>query len=83
MVVGCGGMGPVRFMGSSLCWGRKVTFHVYCWARICQDRWVHLARHYIALPRPWLPLRMESSVSRDFWPHLPRMWASSGLSSLM
>ena len=45
---------------------------------IPQVRWVHLARQYIALPRPWLLLRMESSVSRDLRSHVPQMWGSSG-----
>ena len=37
MVVGRGGVGPVRFGGASLCWGRRVTFHVHRWAGMCQD----------------------------------------------
>ena len=81
-VVGRGGVGPLRFGGASLCWGCSVAFHSHRSAGIPQVRWVHLARHYIALPRPWLPLRMESSVSRDLRPHVPQMWGSSGPSSL-
>ena len=72
MVVGRGQVAPVRLRGDSLRWGRRVIFHVQWWAGICQHRWVHLARQYMALPRPWLPLRMESSVSWDLCPHLPR-----------
>ena len=83
MVMGCGGVGPVRFRGASLCRGRRVTFHTHCSAGICQVRWVHLARQYIALARPWLRLRMESSLSRDLRPHLPQMWGLSGSSSLV
>ena len=64
-VVGRGGVGPLRFGGASLCWGRSVTLHSHWSMGIPQDRWVHLARQYIALPSPWLPLRMESSVSKD------------------
>ena len=60
-----------------------MTFHVHRWARICEDHWVHFATQYIALPRPWLPLRMESSVSRDLCPYVPRMWGSSCSSSLV
>ena len=81
MVVGRGGVAPVPLRGASLCWGRRVTFHVQWWAGICQDRWVHFARQYIALPRPWLPLRMESSVSRDLCTHMSRTWGSSGSST--
>ena len=25
--VGCGGSGPLRFWGASLCWGHSLTFH--------------------------------------------------------
>ena len=64
-VVGRGGLGLLRFRGASLCWGRSVTLHRQRSVGIPQVRWVHLARQYIALPRPWLPLRMESSVSKD------------------
>ena len=46
-------------------------------------RCVHLAWQYIALPRPWLPLQMKSSASRDLHPPEPQMWGSSGLSSLV
>ena len=81
-VVGRAGVGPLRFRGASLCWGRSVTFHSHRSARIPQVRWVHLARQYIALPRPWLPLRMESSMSRDLRSHVPQMWGSSGSSPL-
>ena len=81
-VVGRGGMGRLRFGGASLCWGRSVTLHSHRSVGIPQVRWVHLARQYIALPRPWLPLRMESSVSRDLRSHVPQMWGSSGSSPL-
>ena len=81
-VVGRRRMGPLRFGGASLCWGRSETFHSHRSVGIPQVRWVHLARQYIALPRPWLPLRMESSVSRDLRSHVPQMWGSSGLSFL-
>ena len=81
-VVGRGGVGPLRFGGASPCWGRSETFHSHRSVGIPQVRWVHLARQYIALPRPWLPLRMESSVSRDLRSHVPQMWGSSGSSSL-
>ena len=83
MVVERGGPAPVRITGDSLCWGRRVTFQVHRWAGICQDRWVHLARQYIALPRPWLPLRMESSVSKDFRPQVTKMCGPSGSSTLV
>ena len=52
-VVGRGGVGPLRFGGASLCWGRSVTIHTHRSVGILQVRWVHLARQYIALPRPW------------------------------
>ena len=81
-VVGRGGVGPLRFGGSSLCWGRRETFHSHQSVGIPHVRWVHLARQYIALPRPRLPLRMESSVSRDLRSHVPQMWGLSGSSSL-
>ena len=81
-VVGEWGVGLLRFRGASLCWGHSVTFHSHRSLGIPQVRWVHLARQYIALPRPWLPLQMESSVSRDLRSHVPQMWGSSGLSSL-
>ena len=80
--VGRGGVGPLRFGGASLCWERSVTLHSHRSVGIPQVRWVHLARQYIALPKPWLPLRIESSVSRDLGSHVPQMWGSSGLSSL-
>ena len=76
MVKGGWGIGPVQFRGACLCWGRRGTFHTHCSVGICQVRWVHLARQYIALPRHWLRLRMESSVSRDLRPHVPHMWGS-------
>ena len=41
--VGRGGVGPLRFGGASLCWGRSVTFHSHRSAGIPQVRWVHLA----------------------------------------
>ena len=50
---------------------------------ISKVRWVHLARQYIALPRFWLRLRMESSVSRDWRSRVPQMWGSSGSSCLV
>ena len=81
-VVGRGGVGPLRFGGASLCWGRSVTTHTHRSVGIPQVRWVHLERQYIALPRPWLPLRMESSVSRDLRSHVPQMWGSSRSSPL-
>ena len=52
-VVGRGGVGPLRFGGASLCWGRSVTTHTHRSVKIPQVRWVHLARQCIALPRPW------------------------------
>ena len=52
-VVGRGGVGPLRFGGASLCWGRSGTTHTHRSVGIPQVRWVHLARQYIALPRPW------------------------------
>ena len=81
--VGRAGVGPLWFGGASLCWGRSMTFHSYRSVGIPQVRWVHFARQYIALPRPWLPLRMESSVSRDLQSHVPQRWGSSGSSSLV
>ena len=83
MVVERSGVGPVRLLGASLRWGRRVTFHVNCSWEICQVRWVHLARQYIALPRSWLRLRMESTVSRDLRSHVPQVWGSSGSSCLV
>ena len=76
-VVGRAGVGPLRFGGACLCWGRSVTLHSHRSVGIPQVRWVHLGRKNIALPRPWLPLRMESSVSRDLRSHVPQMWGSS------
>ena len=81
-VLGRGGVGRLRLKGASLCWGRSVTLHSQGSVGIFQARWVHLARQYIALPRLWLPLRMESSVSRDLHSHVPQMWGSSCLSPL-
>ena len=81
-VVGRGGVGPLQFWGASLCWGRSVTTHTHRSVGIPEVRCVHLARQYIALPRPWLPLRMESSVSRDLRSHVPQMLGSSGSSPL-
>ena len=81
-VVGRGGVGPLRFEGTSLCWGRSVTLQTNRFVGIPQLRWVDVASQYIALPRPWLPLRMESRVSRDLRSHVPQMWGSSGSSSL-
>ena len=81
-MVGRWGVGPLPFGGASLCWGRSVTLHSHRSVGIPQVRWIHLARQYIALPRPWLPLRMESSVSRDWCSHVPQMWGSSGSSPL-
>ena len=52
-VVGRGGVGPPRFGGASICWGRSVTTPTHRSVGIPQVRWVHLARQYIALPRPW------------------------------
>ena len=82
-VEGRGEVGPLRFGGASLCWGRSVTFHSHRSAGIPQVRWFHLARQYIALPRPWLPLRMESSVSRDLLSHVPQRSGLSGSSTLV
>ena len=79
---GAGGWVPCGFGGASLCLGRSVTTHTHRSVGIPRVRWVHLARQYIALPRPWLPLRMESSVSRDLHSHVPQMWGSSGSSPL-
>ena len=72
------GVRPLRFGGASLCWGRSVTFHSHRSVGIPQVRWMDLVRQYIALPRPWLQLRMESSVSRDLRSHVPQRWGSSG-----
>ena len=52
-VVGRGGVGPLRFGGASLCLGRSVTTHTHRSVGIPRVRWDHLARQYIALPRPW------------------------------
>ena len=82
-MVGRGRVGPLRFGGASLCWEPSVTFHSHRSVKIRQVRWVQLARQYIALPRPWLPLRMERSVSRDLRSHVPQRWGSSGSSSLV
>ena len=82
-VVGRGGLGPLRFGGALLSWRRSVTFHSHRSTGIPQVPWVHLARQYIALPRPWLPVRMERSVSRDLHSHVPQIWASSASSSLV
>ena len=60
-----------------------MTFHSHRSAGISEVRWVHLARQYIALPRPCLPLWMESSVSRDLRSHVPQMWGLSGFFSLV
>ena len=59
-VVGRGGMGPLRLGGSSLCWGRSVTFHSHrqrgpqvppwpggCWRR----RWRVISSSWL-----WRPL---------------------------
>ena len=64
-VVRRGGVGPLQFGRASLCWARSVTFHSHRSVGISQVRCVHLAMQYSTLPRPWLPLRMESSLSRD------------------
>ena len=77
-VVGRGGVGPLRFGGASLCWGRSVTTHTHRSVGIPQVRWIHLARQSNALPRPWLLLRMESSVSSDLRSHVPKMWGRPG-----
>ena len=82
-VVGFGGVGPLRFGGASLCWRRRVTFYSHQSPGIFQVRWVHLARQYIALPRSWLRLQMESSVSGDLLSNVPQMWGSSGSFSLV
>ena len=73
MVSGHWWVGPMRFQGASICSERRVTFHVHRSAGIYQVGCVHLARQYIALPRSWLRLRMESSVSRDMPSHVPQM----------
>ena len=83
IVMGRGGVVPVRFRGASLCRARRVTFHVHCSAGIYQVCWAHLARQYIALPRSWLGPQMVSSVSWDLRSHVPPMWGSSGSSSLV
>ena len=77
------GVGPMRFGRTSVCWGRSLTFHIHRSAGISQVRCVRLARQYIALPRSWLRLRIESSVSRDLRSHVPQRWGSSGSSSLV
>ena len=50
---GAWGGGSPAVWGASLCWGRSVTTHTHRSVGIRQVRWVHLARQYIALPRPW------------------------------
>ena len=40
-VVGRGGVGPLRFGGASLCWGRSMTTHTHRSGGIPQVRWVH------------------------------------------
>ena len=82
-LVGRGGVGPLRFWGASLCSGGSVTFHSHRSVGIPQVCSVHLARQYIALPRPLLPLQMESSVSRDLRSHVHQRWGSSSSSSLV
>ena len=81
-MVGRGALAPLPFGGAALCWGRSVTTQTHLSVGIPQVRWVHLARQYIALPRPWLPLRMESSVSRDLRSPVTQMWGSFGSSPL-
>ena len=73
---GVGGWVRCGLGGPPLCWGSSVTTHTHRSVGIPQVRWVHLARQYIALPRPCLPLRMESSVSRDLRSHVPQMWGN-------
>ena len=68
---------------STLCWGHSVTFHTHRSLGIPQVRWVDLARQYIANPKPWLPLRMESSVCRDLHSHMPQRLGSSSSSPLV
>ena len=75
--------GSPAVLGRLRVWGRSVTFHSHRSVGIPQVRLVHLARQYIALLRPWLPLRMESSLSRDLRFHVPQRWGSSGSSSLV
>ena len=82
-VVGRGGVGPLRFRWASLCSGCSVTFSNHQSVGTSQVRWVHLARQYIALPRSWLRLRMDSSVSRDLRPQAPQILGLSGSSSLV
>ena len=79
---GVGGWVPCGLGGLPSDRGRSVTLHSHRSVGIPQVRWVHLARQYIALKRPWLPLRMESSVSRDLRSHVRQMWGSSGSSPL-
>ena len=74
---------PLQFRGASLCWGQRVSFHEYLWAEICQDGWAHLAREYIDARRPWLLLRMGSSICRDLSSHVPWMWGLLGSSTLV
>ena len=71
-VVGRREVGPLQFGGASLCWGRSVTLQSHRSVGISQVCWVYLARQYIVLLRPWLPLRMESSASRTCVPTCPR-----------
>ena len=73
-VGGRGGVGPLRFGGASLCWGRSMTFHSHQSVGISQVRWVHLARQYIALSRSSLRLRMAISVSRNLCSRVAQMW---------
>ena len=60
-----------------------MTLHSHRCVGIPEVCWVHLARQYIALPRPWLALRMENSVSRDLRSHVLQMWGSSYSSPLV
>ena len=81
-VVGRGGGGSPAVWGGFPLLGAQRDRHTHRSVGIPQVRWVHLARQYIALPRLWLLLRMESSVSRDLRSHVPQMWGSSGSSPL-
>ena len=79
MVMGRRGVGPMRFRGASLCWGRRVTFEAHRWAVTYQDHWVHLARHTKAL----VGVTDGEQHLQKLVPHVPQMWGSSGLSPLV
>ena len=66
-----GGMGLPRFLGGLPLPGAEGDVPRPLVGGIRHDRRIHLARQYMALPRTWQLLRMESSVSRDACYHVP------------